>query len=244
MEILEIRDISKSFGGIHAVSDISFQLQEREILAIIGPNGAGKTTLFNLISGFYFPDKGHIFFNGEEITMIKSNVRCHLGIGRTFQICQPFNELTVSDNVYMPATFGKNHHDNTKEIRKKVEDILIMVGLYEKKDLFPTEITPSNLKSLEIARALATQPKILILDEVMAGLLPHEYEEVIKLIKKINQLGITVILVEHVMPVVRQLAQRVIVLNQGKKLHEGTYEEVIADERVVSAYMGKEKEGE
>jgi branched-chain amino acid transport system ATP-binding protein len=242
MAILEVKEISKHFGGIQAVSELSFNLTQGEILAIIGPNGAGKTTLFNLISGFYFPDTGHIIFDGLDITKISSDKRCHLGIGRTFQICQPFNELSILDNVLLPATFGKTAIGHRKDVKERVDEIISMVGMETMKDLFPAAITPSYLKRLEIARAIATKPRILILDEVMAGLLPHEYEEVIELIKKINQSGITVVLVEHVMPVVRELAQRVIVLNQGKKLYEGSFAEVIADERVINAYMGKEGE--
>ena len=241
MEILQVEGLKKSFGGVKAVDGISFSVKEGEVLAIIGPNGAGKSTLFNLISGLFFPDDGRIIFSDEDITRITPHKRCHMGIGRTFQICQPFKELTVLENLVTAAVFGNNARLPLNEAEKQSKEILEMVNLVSKKDLYPSQLTTPDLKLLEIGRALSTKPTLLLLDEMMAGLLPAECDEVISLVKRICEKGVTVILVEHVMRVVRELSQRVIVMNYGQKLCEGCYEDVACDERVIEAYLGRKE---
>lgn len=243
MEILEIEGAKKNFGGIKAVDGLSFTVQHGEILGIIGPNGAGKSTVFNLLCGLMPLDAGRIVFLGEDITFMPSHKRCHMGIGRTFQICQPFKELTVLENVTVAGVFGNSKLANREEAKKYAEEVLEKVNLTLKSDLYTSQLTTPDLKLLEIARALATGPWLLLLDEVMAGLLPAECDKILKLIKSINSDGITVILVEHVMRVVRELSQRVIVMNYGQKLCEGCYGDVIADEKVIEAYLGRKEMG-
>ena len=243
MEILKIENLKKRFGGVKAVDGLSFSVREGEILGIIGPNGAGKSTLFNLLCGLMPLDAGRITFSGEDITSLSPHKRCHMGIGRTFQICQPFKELTVLDNVAIAAVFGNSKTVRPWVVKKYSEEILEKVGLSIKKDLYPAHLTTPDLKLLEIARALATSPKLLLLDEVMAGLLPGECDRILKLIRCINREGITVILVEHVMRVVRELCERVIVMNYGQKLCEGCYEDVAGYKRVIEAYLGREEAG-
>lgn len=243
MEILRIENIRKSFGGVKAVNDLSFSVQDGEILGIIGPNGAGKSTVFNLLCGLIPLDSGRIIFLGKDITFIASHKRCHMGIGRTFQICQPFKELTVLENVAVSAVFGNNKPVTRLEAKKYGEEILEKVALASKKDFFTSQLTTPDLKLLEIARALATGPKLLLLDEVMAGLLPGECDKVLELVRGINREGITVILVEHVMRVVRELSERVIVMDYGQKLCEGCYGDVIGDDKVIEAYLGRKETG-
>jgi branched-chain amino acid transport system ATP-binding protein len=241
VEILKIENARKNFGGVKAVDGLSFSVQEGEILGIIGPNGAGKSTVFNLLCGLIPVDAGRIVFLGEDITLLAPHKRCHMGIGRTFQICQPFNELTVLDNVAVAAVFGHSKPVHPGKVKKYSEEVLAKVNLSSKKDLYPAQLTTPDLKLLEIARALATRPGLLLLDEMMAGLLPGECDKILDLIKGINREGITVILVEHVMRVVRALCERVIVMNYGQKLCEGCYEDVTGDERVIEAYLGQEE---
>lgn len=239
MEILGVNNISKSFGGVKAVNGLSFSVEKGEVLGIIGPNGAGKSTVFNLLCGLMPLDGGHIHFLGDEITAVPSYKRCHMGIGRTFQICRPFEELTALENVAVSAVFGHHKISTLAEAKRHSEEVLEKVGLSAKKNLYTSQLTTPDLKLLEIARALATGPSLLLLDEVMAGLLPRECDIILDLVRSINRDGITVILVEHVMRVVRELSERVIVMNYGQKLCEGCYGDVISDERVVEAYLGR-----
>lgn len=239
MEILSVDNISKSFGGVKAVKGLSFSVEGGEVLGIIGPNGAGKSTVFNLLCGLVPLDAGSIYFSGDDITAVPSHKRCHMGIGRTFQICRPFGELTVLENVAVSAVFGHHKISVLGEAKRYSEIILDKVSLLAKKNLYTAQLTTPDLKLLEIARALATGPKLLLLDEVMAGLLPKECDKILDLVRCISREGITVILVEHVMRVVRELSERVIVMNYGQKLCEGCYGDVINDERVVEAYLGR-----
>jgi branched-chain amino acid transport system ATP-binding protein len=243
VEILNVKNIKKSFGGVKAVNDLSFSVQDGEILGIIGPNGAGKSTVFNLLCGLIPLDAGHIYFLGSEITVMSSYKRCHMGIGRTFQICRPFKELTVLENVAVSAVFGHDKLSPLGEAKRCSVEILEKVSLSSKKDLYTSQLTTPDLKLLEIARALATGPRLLLLDEVMAGLLPKECDKILDLVRCINREGVTVILVEHVMRVVRELSKRVIVMNYGQKLCEGRYGDIICDERVIEAYLGREEMG-
>lgn len=234
MAILEIRDLCKFFGGVKAVNHVSFCLEEGEILGLIGPNGSGKSTTVNLISGIYAPDSGDVIYQGESLLRYSIPQRSHKGIGRTFQTPKPFLGLSVFDSVYTIALqFGtyRQAAERTNEILKMTE----LDGLAPLKcDKLPIE----KRKWLDMARILATSPKVIMLDEVMAGLNPSEIDESIGLIKRINEQGVSIIFIEHVMRAVTSLSHRIVVLDEGKFLCEGTPEAVMNDPRVIEAYLG------
>ncbi len=239
MSLLKIYNLGKRFGGLAAVSDLSFEVEEGEIYAIIGPNGAGKTTTLNLVSGLLEPTSGTLELAGRDITNLSPAERCHLGLGRAFQVVQPFPEMSVHDNVLVGALFGKPG-TSEKVGRRLTEEALEQTGLLRIKDTPADDLTLLQEKRLEIARALATQPKVLLLDEVMAGLRPGEAREAVELVKGVRDRGVTVVFIEHVMPVVRDLADRVLVMDYGKKIAEGSYQDVTSDPQVVEAYLGAE----
>jgi|SRR5690625_3566638 len=243
MSLLQVRGLGKRFGGLAAVADMDFDLHKGEILAIIGPNGAGKTTLLNMVSGLLKPSAGSITLLGRDVTAEKPEERCHLGLGRAFQVVQPFPEMTVEENVRVGALFGtRNTSDATAA--DLTEDALKRTGLWRLRHTDAEELTLMQEKRLEIARALATQPEVLLLDEVMAGLRPAESREAIGLVRSIRDSGVTVIFIEHVMPVVKDLADRVIVMDYGRKIAEGSYAEVTALPAVIEAYLGSESDEE
>ena len=236
--ILEVENLTKKFGGLVAIDNLSFSVQRGEILGIIGPNGAGKTTLINVISGLYFPTSGRILFEGKDITNLKSHQRCRLGISRTFQLVRPIKEFTILENVMVSAIFGKNLK-LTKAEERAIE-ICEFVGLKRLK--IPIDsATVLELKKMEMARALASDPKIVFLDEIMAGLSVDETNEMIDVVLKMNEHGKTIVVVEHVMSVIRRLTHRVIVLDRGKMIAEGSYEDVSHQPAVISAYLGEEE---
>ncbi|GEM47160.1 ABC transporter ATP-binding protein [Deinococcus cellulosilyticus] len=237
--ILEVRGLQKSFGGLMAVKDMGLHLDQGEILAVIGPNGAGKTTLLNLLSGLFLPDAGQITLAGHDITRATPERRCHLGIGRAFQVVRPFLEMTVFENVMVGAMFGK-HGVSKAEAWKHTEQVLHLTGLEQHAHKNAHDLTLMQDKRLEVARALATRPSVLLLDEVMAGLRPNEAQDAVQLVKSVRDSGVSVLFIEHVMPVVRDLADRVVVMEYGSKLAEGTYQSVVRDPRVVAAYLGEE----
>jgi branched-chain amino acid transport system ATP-binding protein len=237
MAILEIINLTKTFGGLIAIKDLSFELENGEILGIIGPNGAGKTTLFNLITGFYHPNEGRIIYKGENITGLRPYQICKKGITRTFQITQPFMNLTVLENVKIGAY---NRISSNQEATKEALKILELVGLYDKRNEIASSLTIGHRKSLELAKALATKPEVLLLDEVMSGLNPKETDDVILNINKIHKKGVTILLIEHVMKVIMSLAQRIIVIHYGKKVAEGTPREISKNPKVIEAYLGEE----
>ncbi len=237
MPILELRAVCKNFGGLRALSGVSFDLVPAQILGIIGPNGAGKTTLFNTLTGFYKPDSGEIRLEGKSLIDLKPHQICQKGMVRTFQLVKPFLQLTVLDNVIVAAL---NREKAVKEANERALRIIDFVGLSEKAETMATGLTLPHRKRLELARALATQPKLLLLDEVMAGLTPTETDELIGLLRKVNAQGITILLIEHVMRGVMALSNRVVVLNYGEKIAEGTPEEIVRNRQVVEAYLGEE----
>lgn len=236
--MLKLQGLSKRFGGLVAVNQVSFEVREGEIFAVIGPNGAGKSTLLNLICGLLAPDGGKLELLGQDLTRTPPEVRAWHGLGRAFQIVQPFPEMSVRENLLVGALFGKPGTPMAKA-KRVVEAVLELTGLAPKADTPAHELTLLEDKRLELARALCTQPKLLLLDEVMAGLRPAEAMEAVELIRKIRASGVTVLFIEHLMPVVRALADRVVVMDYGQLIAEGSYAEVAANPRVREAYLGR-----
>lgn len=236
--MLRVAELTKRFGGVVAAREVNLEVRSGEILAVIGPNGAGKSTLLNLLSGLMRPDAGRIEFLGEDITYAPPEVRAWKGLGRAFQIVQPFHEMTVRENLMVGALFGKPG-TSLKAARQVVEQVIELTGLTGKADTEAGELTLLEDKRLELARALCTQPRLLLLDEVMAGLRPAEAMEAVELVKRTRDSGVTVLFIEHLMPVVRALADRVVVMDYGQVIAEGRYEEVAANARVREAYLGR-----
>lgn len=237
--ILQGKGVSKSYGALKAVSDIDFSVKRGEILGIIGPNGAGKTTFLSLISGTTPLTKGEIFFKGEKISGLKPFRIAEKGISRTFQIVKPFPGMTVLENVSIGALFGKDKIKDAKEAREKTRSILAKVNLEGKDDLRVENLNISERKRLEVARALAMDPEVILLDEVMAGLNTAEVESVMELILDLNKQGRTILVIEHVMKAIMGVSHRVMVLHHGEKIAEGSPEIITSDERVISAYLGE-----
>ena len=233
--MLDVQGVSKYFGGLQANEDVSFQVNEGEIVSIIGPNGAGKSTLFSCITGFYKVDKGRVVFRGQDITNHKPHRIGALGIARTFQIVQVISDMTVLENV-MTGSFLR--HTRVADVRRKAEEVLAFAGLIEKRDFSALALTISDKKRLEVSMALAMEPQLLMLDESMAGLTVVELREMIELIRKVRSSGVTVV-VEHVMEAVMELSDRVIVLNSGRKIVEGPPKEVVVNPEVIRAYLGE-----
>jgi len=238
--LVEVEGLVRRFRGLAAVDGLSFSVEEGTTVALIGPNGAGKTTAFNLLSGLLAPNGGRIVFRGREVTRTSADERCRRGMGRTFQIVQPFAELSTIENVMVGSLFG-GHATSVPAARRDAERLCALVGLGEKIAWPIAMLTVPDRKRLELARALATKPALLLLDEVMEGLTPAEEREAVSLLGRIRADGITLLLIEHVMSTVRDLSDRVIVMDYGKKLAEGTYAKVSRDPKVIAAYLGTDE---
>jgi branched-chain amino acid transport system ATP-binding protein len=239
--ILEVENLSKYFGGLRAIGNINFALEEGSILGLIGPNGSGKTTLFNVITGFLKPTSGKVIFNGKEITGNAPYKVCKAGIARTFQLNKPFSNMTVLENVMVGLLNGQEPERSMKQAKAEAESILAVTGL-EKKGLMRAGILGIvDRKKVEVARALGAKPKLVLLDEMMAGLNLREIEDAMKLFQRIRNSGITVIVVEHIMKAVLGISDKVMVLNAGEKIFEGTPREVINNRQVIEAYLGEHK---
>ena len=234
-KILELNAITKKFGGLVANENVSFDVEEGEIVGVVGPNGAGKTTLFNSISGAFLPTSGSITFNGKDITSLPAHECAKIGIGRTFQIPQSLNEMTVWENVIVGALC---HTSNMGEAMNKVNEVLELCGMEKFRDMLAGKLNVAQKKRLEIARAMATDPKLLLLDETMAGLTATERKEAVDLIRKINSMGVAILTIEHNMDVVMSVSNRVVVLVSCRLLMVGSPQEVVSNPEVISAYLG------
>jgi len=237
-KMLEVTGLTKKFGGLTAANKASINFEKGEIVGLIGANGAGKTTLFNMVAGEFPPTEGKIVFNGKEIQGNPGYKMCHMGIGRTYQIVKPFSSLTVLDNVVVGALLKDS---NVKRAREKARKVIDLVGLGYRADVVGADLNLPELKRLELARALATDPELLLLDEVMAGLNPADSDKMIELVKEINKTGITIIIIEHVMKAIMRLSDRIYVLNQGCLIAQGKPEEVSNDPEVIKSYFGEKR---
>ncbi len=233
--LLETRNITQRFSGLTANSNVSISVQRGEIVGLIGPNGAGKSTLFNLIAGAFKPSEGTIVFDGEDVTALPAAERCQRGIGRTFQVVKSFESMTVIENVIVGALVRTTV---MREARRKAHQVLEFCGLDARADVLASDLVPSEKRRLEVARALATEPKLLLLDEVLTGLTPVESQKGVELVRRVRDTGVTVLMVEHVMEIVMPLVDRAIVLDLGKVLLEGKPTDVVRDPKVITAYLG------
>jgi len=239
MKLLEGKEVTRRFGGLVALQNVDFHVDEGEIVGLVGPNGAGKTTLFNMIAGTYPTTSGTIIFEGKDITGFKPYKICKLGIARTFQIPKPFPSMSVYENIFAASVFGCDRAKGTSDIKENINQILEEFGLADKRETPASKLAVFEQRMLEIARALSTKPKMLLLDEVMAGLNPRETTQVIEIIRRLRDDGITILMIEHNMRATMGVSHRVVVLNQGMKIADGKPEEIGKDATVIEAYLGE-----
>jgi branched-chain amino acid transport system ATP-binding protein len=237
--LLKVKGISKRYGGVTAISGLSFNLARGEVLGVIGPNGAGKTTLLNLITGYSAPNEGSILLEGKELRGLTPYQICRLGVARTFQVVRPFEEMTVHDNVMTGALFASGQWISNQDASKRAEEALDMVGLLHKRQALGSDLTIGEKKKLELARSLATKSKLLLLDEVMSGLTGSEIDAVMDVVERVADSGVTILMIEHLVGVILALSDRVLVLNFGRELFQGLPEEVIAHPDVIESYLGQ-----
>jgi branched-chain amino acid transport system ATP-binding protein len=237
--ILEVEQLSRRFGGLAAVNDVSFSLGEAEVLGVIGPNGAGKSTLINLITGHVKPTSGRVVIGGRDVTGARPWAIADAEVARTFQIVKPFRELNVRENVAIGAMFGPSRAGSTREASARADEVLERVGLAEQADAEPGGLNVADARRLELAKALAMRPRLLLLDEVMAGLRPREIETALELIRSLKDEGMTILVVEHVMKAILSVSDTVLVMHEGEELVHGEPHQVMEDERVIEAYLGQ-----
>jgi branched-chain amino acid transport system ATP-binding protein len=237
--MLELQNVTKQFGGLKAINNLSFSVEKNDFLGVIGPNGAGKTTLLNLITGYALPTVGDVNFEGRPLTGLQPFDICRLGVARTFQVVRPFAEMSVEDNVLAAALFSAGQRISVEEGRFHARDPLKLAGLWPIRNKLAGALTIGGKKKLELARALATKPRLLLLDEVMGGLSAPEMADIIEVLERIHSAGTTILMIEHVMEAILKLTNRVVVLNFGEKLFEGTPNEVIEHPQVIESYLGR-----
>jgi branched-chain amino acid transport system ATP-binding protein len=237
--VLEARDLTRRFGGVAAVTDLSFSVEEGTVLGVIGPNGAGKSTLINMITGHVKPSQGSVLVDGQDVTGRKPWVIAKSRVARTFQVVKPFRDLTVRENVAIGGMFGPEHAGSAREAVEQADEALERVGLLEKADASPGDLSVADARRLELAKALAMRPRLLLLDEVMAGLRPGEIQPALELIRSLKEDGVTVLVVEHVMKAIMAVSDSLLVMHEGKELVHGDPKEVMEDERVIEAYLGQ-----
>jgi branched-chain amino acid transport system ATP-binding protein len=235
--LLTLEGVTKRFGGLTAVREVSLQVRTGDVLGIIGPNGAGKTTLFHVIAGYYAPDEGRVTFDGRDVTGLPAHAIARLGLTRTFQLVKPFGNLSVRDNVMIGAL---TRRPTVREARADAERVIDLCGLGPHADAHARALPLALRKRLEVARALATRPRLLLLDEVMAGLNPTELAAMVELVRRLHAEGLTLVVIEHIMAAMMRLAQRIVVLHHGERIAEGTPREIASDRRVIDAYLGEE----
>lgn len=242
--LLKLDSVTRSFGGLTAVKDLSFEVGAGDIIGLIGPNGAGKTTVFNLITGVYKPDAGRILFEGNSITGKKTHRITQLGISRTFQTVRPLPKMSVIENVMMGSLFGRDHTMSMKAASERALEVLSFTALSDKSDKLAGDLTLAEQRRLELARSLATQPKLLLLDEVMAGLNPSEISDTLDLLNRLNsEKNITLLVIEHVVKAMMKLCKRIVVMDHGSKIAEGLPIEIANNAEVITAYMGEKRAG-
>ncbi len=244
MAILEVEKVTKSFGGLTAVNEVSCSAAKGKITGLIGPNGSGKTTLFNLITGFLKPNAGTVRFDGKDVTGLRAEQICRVGIARTFQLNKPFGSMTVTENIMMGRLYGNEPVRTLKAARAEAEEFLVLAGLENKREAPARALGMVDLRRLEVARALATKPKMLFFDEMMAGLNLREIEDAMALLQDLKNAGMTIMLVEHIMKALLGISDHVMVLNAGKKIAEGTPKEIVCNRQVIEAYLGEDDDAE